>query len=992
MQVLGSMLGDSTKLMIKNTISTKINTLAKWNNSHSLYSNTAAHTANAAGLSKTAIGNMAATATTKSLTLAQRGLQIAMGPIGLIFIGISAAMAAYETNALGLKDTINGLLGIQDEMNDTMGDGRGEADEFAKSLENMDKVGQKMPTTFAKMRDAVLDYKASISKTVAEAEVLHNQHQTLITQANSIKANSLLSDFRVLGLATQNEEEATGKKISAFKGLPQFLTGFLATEASKGTFKGTELEGKFILNPNSGKLMGTTSGFDLMNFDRETVARNNRVANAQIVITVLEREGIDPSILAILPQDKRELFIEEVARMGTLQEILASPKLQEDTFHMLNEQLAAENKPLLNRLTLPFGKNIFNRRFDSFGIGIDPNVSDTAGTSSIAFKFDQFSRLNFITPPEGVSKDRFLPSLISRLLASGNEHLVRELDPLKQRNFILNGIALNPLLGSLVKQARATSAGANVNAFKLSGINEDFSNFSLNRMFRLLTFRLQEDNPAKQIFSKMLGIQSFDVNGTPNIRIPNDVKSKIQKIVDSGSAIRAEVFVATGIDVGRVADSLPREDVFRIAGLEQALQLGMLMSSPEQLAAEGFLIKNNNTIMVGPNGELVESDGRTMTFDLVGKKYTLPIHDKKTMDAMNSVREEQSKKMANLLGINADLVIQGLEKKTLTSFTGNTFSKSKLETFGSKFFGIGGVNTGKAGFEGVSATLAFQSVGRPKVHPEFRRRRLARDRLANSGLLHLDAAKRFAFGGAAAPFRGGAGIASRSAADSIHFKKASMLIQQKKAFDRTILAGFGNFGMLSEPEIQSLFDAGLDDIAKTALDIRDDFHRGGLGFRAQQDALNQTVAKVLQKVGLDTRFTQKLKSKVITVGWRRKKRVWYTVGESPMQILRQDLEIAKFEEEARNFLGNNVRIRIPSINRKLMKDAIVFYQNKFTDFNDMSIASQALNSLVGQDSQSGITAQQIWDIRFNTTRGDRELENRMRFERMEAMATGVSDL
>ena len=48
------------------------------------------------------------------------GLKIALGPIGLIFIGISAAMLAYESNLGGVKDTINELLGVKDPFEESL--------------------------------------------------------------------------------------------------------------------------------------------------------------------------------------------------------------------------------------------------------------------------------------------------------------------------------------------------------------------------------------------------------------------------------------------------------------------------------------------------------------------------------------------------------------------------------------------------------------------------------------------------------------------------------------------------------------------------------------------------------------------------------------------------------------------------------------------------------------------------------------------------------
>ena len=71
-------------------------------------------------LQLTKAGHMGATMATRLHTAALTGLKIALGPIGLIFIGISAAMLAYESNLGGVKDTINELLGVKDPFEESL--------------------------------------------------------------------------------------------------------------------------------------------------------------------------------------------------------------------------------------------------------------------------------------------------------------------------------------------------------------------------------------------------------------------------------------------------------------------------------------------------------------------------------------------------------------------------------------------------------------------------------------------------------------------------------------------------------------------------------------------------------------------------------------------------------------------------------------------------------------------------------------------------------
>ena len=117
----------------KNTIATKLNALAKWNSSKSLIGFTAASATATGGLVKSTIATKAATVATKLFNLA-------LGPVGLIIIGITAALTAYETNFMGFKDSINGFLGIQEEFNEGVDDGTGSIEEQTQALNDNKKA------------------------------------------------------------------------------------------------------------------------------------------------------------------------------------------------------------------------------------------------------------------------------------------------------------------------------------------------------------------------------------------------------------------------------------------------------------------------------------------------------------------------------------------------------------------------------------------------------------------------------------------------------------------------------------------------------------------------------------------------------------------------------------------------------------------------------------------------------------------------------------
>ena len=96
-------------------IAQKLLTFATWDGVRANIAARTSMTGLAVGLGGTKIGFSFATIAVRLHTFALHALKIALGPIGLIFIGISAAMVAYETNLGGIKDTINGLLGVEDD-------------------------------------------------------------------------------------------------------------------------------------------------------------------------------------------------------------------------------------------------------------------------------------------------------------------------------------------------------------------------------------------------------------------------------------------------------------------------------------------------------------------------------------------------------------------------------------------------------------------------------------------------------------------------------------------------------------------------------------------------------------------------------------------------------------------------------------------------------------------------------------------------------------
>ena len=120
LQTITILFGQEKMAKLGSAAATKLMTFATWDNVRANRAAAFSMTGLKVGLGGTKIGFSLSTVAVRLHTAALNGLKIALGPIGLIFIGISAAMVAYETNLGGVKDTINELLGVKDPFEESL--------------------------------------------------------------------------------------------------------------------------------------------------------------------------------------------------------------------------------------------------------------------------------------------------------------------------------------------------------------------------------------------------------------------------------------------------------------------------------------------------------------------------------------------------------------------------------------------------------------------------------------------------------------------------------------------------------------------------------------------------------------------------------------------------------------------------------------------------------------------------------------------------------
>ena len=179
MMIYKTMMENQTKATVwnsitkaKNTVVTKFNSLAQWNSSKSFLASSVSSKAATGGL-------VAQTLATRVATVATKGLTMALGPIGLIIIGISAAMLAYETNFKGFRDGINSFLGIQDDFNEGLGETKDGMDELGQSTDKMGNKIDKLPETWKQARTALNKYRDDLIRAKYDQDLMADSTKRL---------------------------------------------------------------------------------------------------------------------------------------------------------------------------------------------------------------------------------------------------------------------------------------------------------------------------------------------------------------------------------------------------------------------------------------------------------------------------------------------------------------------------------------------------------------------------------------------------------------------------------------------------------------------------------------------------------------------------------------------------------------------------------------------------------------------------------------------
>jgi hypothetical protein len=235
---------DKSDILLKKgrVIGQKLLTLTTWKSVMATRAETAARRENMAGLLALPAVNNAAALSYKTMTFAQRtatmatragtmalnGLKIALGPIGLIFIGISAAMVAYESNLGGIKDTINDLLGITDDFEQNLKNDRDATDELALATSGLDDKMKKLPTSYSEAADRMETYRQKLLE-VAAAQKLAAEAADLLAGKQPLNLNQLAAG-NFSGVSQPQKGKTFVEKIASILDPSTYLPSIAAQE------------------------------------------------------------------------------------------------------------------------------------------------------------------------------------------------------------------------------------------------------------------------------------------------------------------------------------------------------------------------------------------------------------------------------------------------------------------------------------------------------------------------------------------------------------------------------------------------------------------------------------------------------------------------------------------------------------------------------------------------------------------------------------------
>ena len=389
MQTLVALLGQEKAARIGATMATKLHTFSTWENLRAHRMNQKMMAMNSKVLDLTTIGQTKSilatklsTIATKAQSVALHGLKIALGPIGLGFMAIAAAMdLMMGKNSMILNflyDITGGMIGLSSEI-EKVTEAEQELDTVTGELS--DTLGFKMPHSLA---DAVIQlekYRKEVKDTaVAQREMNEEMQETqeiqkkttnlqpsgsgswqLLPQAfadtgefkdqpqgqfatslENKRGNIQSSETSTTAYANQDQkdfaESVVNQRDLAAKIKSEgvsAMTGFVGGTAGPTRFDPTRQLGELAKDPNS-----SIYGFSVEDIAALSTDEINQILKQEYIIPYLEKFTTD-----------KDFFLEQYQRQQTMKSLQVF-KPEEYRVHQLSEQAKLKQKEWLGQTQL----------------------------------------------------------------------------------------------------------------------------------------------------------------------------------------------------------------------------------------------------------------------------------------------------------------------------------------------------------------------------------------------------------------------------------------------------------------------------------------------------------------------------------------------------------------------------------------------------------------------------------------------------------------
>ena len=937
MMVMSNMMTAEQIARVKSIVTTRLHTLSTWENLKATRASTVVNLAATGGLHSKSTAVTSLTIKTKLLTAATHGYKLALGPIGLILIGITAVMSLFMASTEGAEKETAKLALANDGLSESFGlsnDAMGKQTKILWDLPNQLRLTKNDVDALSKSyREGAVDIeawnKASKEINVKRAQDFNgavgdggNQNSgnggvnfnTVRDTNNKIiqKTSNASSDFIITGDSGINAD-------STMKVIPNVGPWGAYADNTEGYHVGSPEEMRF----NSGELR--TARW----VDKFTRGWNNTVQGAQKPFKPLYDAMFNPPTVTWEGDEpiEKESWLRTLGKQIELETEWWNEGLWWGGYESLEQKnLMIEGKADIQKA----GDKILgvNRKESYFNVVAEnPHVYDPSIIMSI-FK-------DLPAPAGGEGKFigfRFLSKTPNTIM--GSEHLKESIKMLNNQDTMMTDWSDEEITGLqvLVDIALTTEEGAR------AIVQNDISMIGLDstKMYTPESWaKFKKDEKADRDYKDMWDIE---------MKMTKDTEDQRLQLIASqlGYDDAGELNVS-------VEEIMRREKLGGIAG--------------DLLKYRNGSISDKQMDKLKEYGGIVNIGGNRI--------YTPP----KALDAMKVRKRLESGNTERFLGS---------EGKMIGGITGSTvFDQILRETYMNQMSTQGTI-TGQGALGGVwDLSKNYGKIYNTKEYNARFKAESLKKKYEDQAQAMSDSIRRRRIENAQADYMANSGMGNRVKSAGNVFGITQKLGMGYRS-NIPAPAHWANYGRA----IESARSFGSDDIAKEQMaaslaQYQSDGARHGMGNQhvvnryyernvAIAKASNLRAAKKAQGIGID--FNPNDASGYYERRNPRDRTVyWVSTAITSAEQIRIDI-------------GASTGAKIPSAARIIAISQAFADNGNYTNFNNISLTQESMSTI-------GLTEQKVLDVRFNSTRGDRELENRMRhIEQQAASSSGTSPL